>query len=424
MADNEKGHGRARLEEILMNGLADRRPSVPVVPRRLAVQARRHMSEEAWAYIAGSAGRESTARANRQAFDHWRVLPRMLSGITQRDLSLELFGQRLPAPILLAPIGVLEMVHSGADREVAEAAAAEGVPMIFSSQASVPMEECAAVMGDSPRWFQLYWGTSDEVAQSFVRRAEDCGCNAVVLTLDTTVLGWRPRDLDLASLPFLRGQGLAQYTSDPVFLKALGEPMERGMKPPRVGTSAISTLISQKRKYPGTLGEKLSGLPRAAVQRFFQTFSRLDLVWSDIARLKEMTDLPVLVKGVQAAADARLAVDNGADGIVVSNHGGRQVDGAVGSLDVLPGIVETVDGAVPVLFDSGIRCGADIFKALALGATAVCVGRPYVYGLTLGGAEGTGEVIRNLVAELDNMMALCGVGSLADLNQDFLLPAP
>ncbi|GAA1423508.1 hypothetical protein GCM10009662_83570 [Catellatospora coxensis] len=306
------------------------------------------------------------------------------------------------------------------------AAPAEGVPYILSTQASRPMEQCAAAMGDAPRWFQLYWSKSEELVASFLRRAEAAGCEALVVTLDTTVLGWRVRDLDLGSLPFSQGQGIAQYTSDPVFLRLAAERAEQpktGPKP-KVTAAAVRSLLSIARTHPGPTGRNLrSPLPRAAVETFLDIFSRQDLTWGDLARLRTMTRLPILLKGLQHADDARRALDAGVDGVIVSNHGGRQVDGAIGSLDALPGIVEAVGGRVPVLFDSGVRGGADVFKALALGARAVCVGRPYFYGLALAGADGVRQVLQNLRAELDLTMALTGCASLADVTPELLASA-
>jgi lactate 2-monooxygenase len=380
------------------------------------------MSPEAYAYMAGGAGTESTMRENRQAFDRWRIVPRVLRDVSRRDLRVSLFGRELPTPLLLAPIGVLEMAHPDADLAVARAAAAEGIPMIFSSQASVPMERCAAAMGDAPRWFQLYWSRSDRLVASFVQRAENCGCEAIVLTLDTTMLGWRARDLDLAYLPFLRGKGIAQYTSDPVFLAELDEPLDAApAEKAAVNLSSLRALAQMIRRHPGSLRSKLrSGEPRKAVQRFVATYSRPSLTWDDLSRLRDLTRLPVLLKGVLHPDDAREAVARGVDGIVVSNHGGRQVDGAVGALDALPAVVEAVAGRVPVLFDSGVRGGADVFKALALGAAAVCLGRPYTYGLAIAGEVGVREVIRNLVADFDLTLGLAGCRSLAEVGRDAL----
>ena len=418
--------GRERQAGIFVAGVGGRRPAVPVDPARLEAAARRAMSPEAFAYVAGGAGTESTMAANREAFERRRIVPRMLRDVSVRDTSVELFGARLPSPLLLAPIGVLEMAHPEADLAVARAAAAEGVPMIFSNQASVPMEACARAMGDAPRWFQLYWSRSDDLVASFVRRAEACGCSAVVLTLDTTMLGWRPRDLDLGYLPFLRGMGIAQYTSDPVFRASLAEPLDAPPAgKPAVNLASLRAFAGMVRRYPGAgLGERLrTGAPRAAVQRFVATYSRPSLTWDDLGFLRGLTRLPILLKGILHPEDARMAVERGIDGVIVSNHGGRQVDGAVGALDALPGVVAAVGGRVPVLFDSGIRSGADVFRALALGAAAVCLGRPYAYGLAVAGEAGVRETIRNVAADFDLTMGLAGCASVAGIGPECLARA-
>jgi lactate 2-monooxygenase len=328
-------------------------------------------------------------------------------------------------------------VHRDADLAVARAAAALRVPYIFSNQASVPMETCAAAMGDAPRWFQLYWSKSDELVTSFLRRAEACGCSAIVLTLDTTMLGWRPRDLDLGSLPFMKGQGLAQYTSDPVFLAELkqaplgaaapaeataaGTPPSGDARPP-LNLSTVLTALDQKANFPGGLMKNLvSAGPRAAVQRFMSTYSRPSLQWENLEFLRRHTKLPVVLKGILHPDDARKAIEQGIDGLIVSNHGGRQIDGEIASLDALPAVAEAVNGRIPVLFDSGVRGGADVFKALALGATAVCLGRPYVYGLALAGQRGVEEVIGNVLAEFDLTLGLAGCTSVGDVTRASLV---
>ena len=380
--------------------------------------AREVLSPQAFAYIAGGAGSEATIAANRAAFDRYRLTPRVLRNAESRDLSITLFGRKLSAPILTAPIGVLEMAHADADLAVARAAASLGVPMIFSSQASVAMERCAEAMGDSSRWFQLYWSKSDALVESFVHRAESCGCDAIVLTLDTTMLGWRPRDLDLGSLPFLEGKGIAQYTSDPVFRASLNEPLPDATNAPRAAITfaSIAALIGGARRFPGsTLAALRSGESRRAVQRFIATYSRPSLEWSDLATLRRLTKLPILLKGVLHEDDARRAIDAGMNGVIVSNHGGRQIDRAIAALDALPSIVRAADGRMPVLFDSGIRTGADVAVALALGATAVCVGRPYVYGLAIAGEAGVRDVLTNILAELDLTLGLLGSSSIGDL---------
>ncbi len=417
----QPGKGRERQAEVFLSGARGRSPAVPVDPAALEERARAVLSPESFAYLAGGAGEEQTIRANRKAFEQWRIVPRVLRDVSARDLRVELFGRTLPSPFLLAPVGVLELARAHGDLLVARAAAAEGVPMVFSSQASVAMEECAAAMGESPRWFQLYWSTSNALVGSLVRRAEACGCEAIVLTLDTTMLGWRPRDLDLAYLPFLRGMGIAQYTSDPVFQRLLDEapPVPAAGRPTRAALRTLSQLASA---YPGSFWRNLvSPRPRAAIRLFLDTFSRPSLRWDDLPALRELTDLPLLLKGVLHPDDARLAVERRIDGLIVSNHGGRQVDGAIGSLDALPGIVEAVAGRVPILLDSGVRGGADVFKALSLGAQAVLIGRPYAYGLAIAGEQGAREVIRNLVADFDLTMALAGCASVGELTSERLI---
>lgn len=419
------GIGRERQFEIYVGGARGAYPSVPVADRRLEAVARRSMSPEGYAYVAGGAGNEETIRENRAAFERWRIVPRMLRDVSVRDTTLEVLGMRLPSPFVLCPIGVLEMAHRDADVAVGRAAATEGIPYVFSNQASRPMEEVAAAMGDAPRCFQLYWSTSDDLVHSLVGRAERCGCSAIVLTLDTTMLGWRIRDLDLAYLPFLRGKGIAQYTSDPVFLDALQETLRQEAPPSgRVTLSAIGTLLAQADAFPTPrLAALRSGLARAAVRRFVETYSRPSLSWDDLAFLRERTRLPILLKGILHPADATAAIEHGMDGLVVSNHGGRQVDGAIATMDALPPILDAVADRVPVILDSGVRSGADIFRALALGATAVGLGRPYVWGLAAGGEEGVREVIRNYRADFDLTLGLAGLASARDIGREHVTRA-
>jgi lactate 2-monooxygenase len=370
--------GTLRQGEIYIAGMMDgQKPVVPTRQAALEAQARTVMSEQAFAYVAGGAGREATMAANLAAFDRRPIVPRMLRNVGERDLSKRLFGRTLAAPILAAPIGVQELVHEEADLATARACAGAGVPLIISNQASHPMEAIAAAMGDAPRWFQLYWGKSDALVASLVRRAEACGCAAIVVTLDTALLGWRTRDLDLGYLPFLEGKGIAQYTSDPVFQAMLG-----GGNPSLV---------------------------------FMATYSNPTVTWERLAFLRAQTRLPILLKGINHADDAKLAIAHGMDGIIVSNHGGRQVDGAAAALDSLEGVASAVAGRVPVLFDSGVRGGADVFKALALGAAAVCIGRPYVYGLAIAGQAGVAGVLADMIAELDLTMGLTGCASVSDI---------
>lgn len=420
---DERDAAPERQREIYLDGAAGLRPKVPVHPGRLEEAAAEAMSEEAYAYVAGGAGLEQTMAANRAAFGRWRIVPRMLRDVSSRDLTVDLFGRRQP-PLYVCPIGVLSLAHRRADVAVARAAARCGVPMVFSNQASASMEECARAMDEvapgATRWFQLYWSRSDDLVASFASRAEACGCSAIVITLDTTMLGWRTRDLDLAWLPFLRGMGLAQYLTDPVFQRLVEEAADE--PPRRVNLASIALLLELTRRHPGAFLENLrSKRPLRAVRQFISLYSRSSLRWEDLAFLRERTRLPILLKGILSPEDAALAVEHGLDGIIVSNHGGRQVDGAVAALDALPGVVDRVAGRVPVLFDSGVRTGADALKALALGAAAVGVGRPYVYGLALAGEEGVAEVLRNMGADLELTMGLAGCRSLSDVGRDMLV---
>lgn len=420
--------GRTAQSAIYSAGVFGRRPVVPTSPDALADAARRRMTRTGWAYVAGGAGAQRTVAANREAFGRYRTVPRQMVDVGERSLATTLLGRELPAPVLFGPVGALELAvqHQRGGRaaaprhaEPALAAAARdlGLPVVISSQASTPMEDTAAALGDSPRWFQLYWSADDAVAESFVRRAEASGCEAIVVTLDTHVLGWRTHDLDLGYLPFARAEGIAQYLSDPAFQALVAERVARTPDPaapaPRPTLAAVRALLSMARHHPGPTWRNLTGpYARAAVETFLDVFSRSTLTWADLAWLRERTSLPILVKGIQHPDDARAALDHGADGVVVSNHGGRQVDNAVAALDTLAPVADAVrahTGTAPVLFDSGIRSGADVFTALALGADAVLLGRPWVHGLAIAGADGVRAVATHVLAELDLTMALAGV---------------
>ena len=347
--------------------------------------AEQKLDAGAFGYIAGGAGAETTLRANVDAFGRWRIRPRMLTGNVTRDISVDVLGLRSPAPFLLAPVGVLSIAHEEAEVGVARAAAASGVPMILSSAATHSMEDVAAT--NAPRWFQLYWVNDRDICASFVRRAEAAGYSAIVVTLDTLTLGWRPRDLRQGYLPFIRGEGCGQYFSDPVFLSRLERTPEEDL------LTAAATMLA--------------------------TFPNLGLVWDDLDWLRGQTTLPILVKGVLTADDAERALQHGVDGLVVSNHGGRQVDGAVAALDALIEIRDALPEAV-VLMDGGIRCAADVLKAVALGADAVLLGRPYAYALAVGGQRGVEELLQNLMAEIDLNLALAGATSIRDLDRTWL----
>lgn len=416
--DRALGPGRATQSAVYRAGVSGREPRIPVRWDALVARAERAMSAEAWAYVHGSAGLETTAEANAAAFDDWRIVPRVLRDVTGRDLSVELFGHRYPTPLLAAPVGVLELVDDDADLAIARAAASLGIPAVLSTQASVPMERVAAEGGGGPLWYQLYWSSDDDLVESLVRRAEAIGVHALQVTLDTQQLGWRPRDLDRAFLPFIRGMGIAQYTSDPVF-RALVDARIAGRRdgtipPPakvRVTPSAVRTLLGLKRRK----------VRREDGELFLEVFTRQGLQWSDLGFLRERTKLPILLKGIQHPDDARRARDVGVDGVVVSNHAGRQIDGAIGSLEALPGVVDALGGTMPVLFDSGVRGGSDVLRALALGATAVQVGRPWVYGMAIAGEEGAREALRNILAEFDLALGLSGHRTIADLSPEVLV---
>lgn len=416
-------NARAVQGAIYADGAYGRLPRVPVEPDLLAAKAEKHLTPEAWWYVAGSAGQQRTAKANTAAFDRYPIVPRMLRDVKNRSLGVELFGHSYSSPLLFAPIGVLEMAHPQAERAVGRAAKALNIPMVLSTQGSTPMEVTSAELGESPMWYQLYWSNNDDFARSLVQRAEKCGAHAIVVTLDTHCMGWRVKDLDLGFLPFARGMGIAQYTSDPVFTDLVNDRIKNKVasalpkQSPTLG--AIWTLASIIGHYPGRLVDKLfSGQPRAAVDTFLDTFPCPSLTWADIAKLRAWTTLPIVLKGIQHPDDALLALEHGVDGISVSNHGGRQVDGAIASLDALDAIARVVKGKVPIIFDSGIRSGADVFKALALGADAVMVGRPWLFGLAIDGADGAKAVMERILAELDFTMSLSGVSSVKAIGRE------
>jgi lactate 2-monooxygenase len=360
----------------------------PVGADEWEARASEQLDAGPYGYIAGGAGSESTLRANRDAFERRRLRPRMLAAHTERDISVEVLGTRSPYPFLLAPVGVLSIAHADGELAPARAAAAARVPFVLSTAASHSIEEIAETMGDAPRWFQLYWVSNRDVVASLVRRAEAAAYSAIVVTLDTLILGWRPRDLRNAYLPFRQGEGIAQFTSDPAFRQLLPVAPEQD--------------------------------PLVAAATMLSMFPNLGLRWDDLSYLRELTSLPILVKGVLTAEDAVRALTAGVDGMVVSNHGGRQVDGAVAALDALIEVRAAVGPEATVLVDGGVRGGADVVKAMALGANAVLVGRPYVYALAVGGEPGVAALIEQLAAETDLTLALLGAGSIAEVDSSWI----
>lgn len=381
-------HGDWQLG-IYLGGLTGVVPDLPMSYPELETAARDVMSPQLYSYVSGGAGDEHTQRSNVTAFERWGLMPRILRGAAQRDLSVELFGQRLDTPLMLAPVGVIGLCDPDGhgDLSTARASAATGVPMIASTLMEDPLEDVAAALGDTPGWFQLYPPSDREVCESFVRRAEAAGYAALVVTLDTLTLGWRPRDLSIASFPQLKGLCLANYFTDPVFRSRLDRPPEEDVE--------------------------------AATGLWALTFGNPGMTWDDLDWIRSLTDLPLLVKGVLDPEDARRAIDHGVDGLYCSNHGGRQANGGLPALDCLPDVVAAA-GDAPVVFDSGVRSGAQVVKALALGATAVGVGRPYAYGLAVGGQAGIEHVLRCLLAETDLIMAVDGYGAVADLSPEAL----
>lgn len=374
--------------EIYFQGLSGVLPKLPMSFAELEAKAQAAMSPSMWSYVAGGAGDERTQRVNATAFENWGLMPRMFVGAAERDLTVDFLGLSLPSPVMMAPVGVIGLCAQDGhgDLATARAAARTGVPMIASTMTADPMEAVAAELGDTPGFFQLYTPKDRDVAASFVQRAEAAGFKGIVVTLDTWIPGWRPRDLSTSNFPFLRGHCLANYTTDPVFLDSLAQPPEENMQ--------------------------------AAIMQWISIFGN-PLTWDDLPWLRSLTSLPLLLKGICHPDDVRRAKDGGVDAIYCSNHGGRQANGGIPAVDCLPGVVEAADG-MPVLFDSGIRSGADIVKAIALGASTVAIGRPYTYGLALGGEDGIVHVLRSLLAEADLTMAVDGYRALKELTPDAL----
>jgi len=372
-----------------LRGLGGERPQHPVSLAELAREAQRVADPQAMDYVAGGAGSEDTLRANEAAFRRWRIVPRMLRDVASRDLSVTVLGTELPAPLGLAPVGVQSIVHPDGELATARAAAAVGLPLAVSTMSTIPLEEIAAAGPGAPKWFQLYWPTDRDLAASFLARAEAAGYRAIIVTLDTFLPGWKPRDLQRGWQPFLQGVGIANSFADPVFRARLDKPPEED--------------------------------PQAAIGHFVGVFTNPRLTWEDLEFLRSRTTLPIALKGILHPDDARAAREHGMDAIVVSNHGGRQIDGSIASLDALPAIVDAVGRELEVLLDSGVRSGADVVKALALGADAVLIGRPYVWGLAVGGEAGVLAVLRGLLAELDLTIGLSGHAGPGQLHAGMLV---
>ncbi|SDZ63439.1 FMN-dependent dehydrogenase, includes L-lactate dehydrogenase and type II isopentenyl diphosphate isomerase [Evansella caseinilytica] len=360
---------------------ADDRPIIRIEDwEALAEQT---LPKGAFDYVHSGAGAEETLRKNERAFQQWDLLPKILTNVENVNLGINLLNRQLPTPLLLAPVGFQTVVHPEGELASARSAAGLGIPYITSTVSSFSLEDISAVMENVPRYFQLYWPNDEEVAASFVTRAEAAGYDAIVLTVDTALLGWREKDLQNRYFPMQTGAGTANFVTDPVFQQKYNP----------------SGLLTQ---------EELT----AEIKKILLNQS---LTWEKIAWLRQQTSLPILLKGIIHTEDGKKAVAYGADGIIVSNHGGRQLDGVRSSLNALPFISKEIQGEIPILFDSGIRRGPDILKAIALGADAVIIGRPYVYGLTLGQA-GVTAVLTNLLHDLETSLALTGTASLSDID--------
>jgi isopentenyl-diphosphate delta-isomerase len=383
---SESNRGTDRLVEVFMEGMAGVTPDVPPSYEALEAAALEAMDDRAYGYVAGGAGGERTIDNNRDAFADWHLWPRVLRDSAERDLSTSLLDTDCSVPVLLAPIGVQSIIHDEGERGTARGAAARDVPMVVSSAASHTLEDLAEALGDTPGWFQLYWSADDDVARSFVRRAEAAGYEALVVTVDNNALGWRERDVTDGYLPFLDGDGVANYFADDAFRDLLDEPPEDA--------------------------------ELAAIRTFIDVFGDPSLTFDDLEWLCSFADIPVVVKGVVHPGDAREAVDRGADAVWVSTHGGRQVDNAVPALDALPGVAASIPNDVPIVFDSGVRRGADALIALALGADAVGLGRPYAYGLAVDGADGVAAVLKNLLADLDLTLGLIGYDDVEAVDRE------
>jgi lactate 2-monooxygenase len=403
-----------------------RQPKYSTKPSQWEAAARANIPNPNFLYVFGAASSESTHRANISAFDRYRLRPWMLVQATRRDMSVQLFGQTYRSPLLVAPIGVQEIVHPDAEEATARACAAVKVPMILSTAATRSIEQVAKANGDGDRWYQLYWPKpqAEEFTASLLGRAKANGFKVLVVTLDTFMIGWRPSDLDESYLPFVWGQGCQIGFSDPVFQRMYEEEQAKDTRSVSEKVSEIWQIL----KRPGTIGGTAKVLTHASIMKKAMFFTSLVASghyrdWKDLQTLRKYWDGPIVLKGIQTVEDAHRAIDHGMDGIIVSNHGGRQLDGAISSLDALAeiGADERIKSSnLTILFDSGIRTGSDVLKALALGAKAVLVGRPYVYGLAMGGEEGVKHVLNCMLADTDSSLANLGKKSIAEISRDDL----
>lgn len=418
MATNAQKDVLAYEQSVFKAGLHSSRPAFTFHSDQWEPQAQRVLSAPSWGYVHGNAGAGSTYEKNLKAFQRWSIVPRRLVSSRRNEAGEEIFadtkttvlGQQLPFPVAIAPIGVQKIFNSEGENAAARAAASLKIPYILSTASSTSIEDVARANGEhSPRWFQLYWPSreNDDITISMLQRAKMSGYTTLFVTLDTYVLGWRASDLDNGYNPFIRPDrmGVEIGMTDPVFREKFKKKHHYG----------IDDCDAHDHHQTGR------DLGPAAQEWAKIVFPGHSHTWEDIAFLKENWEGPIVLKGIQSVGDARKCVEVGVQGLVVSNHGGRQQDGGVSSLAMLPKIAAEVGNKVDVFFDSGVRCGADIMKALALGAKCVLLGRPYLYGLAIGGEEGVRHVLRAMCGDLTKNMHLAGLRGIDEVTRDILV---
>ncbi|KAA9028572.1 alpha-hydroxy-acid oxidizing protein [Niallia endozanthoxylica] len=368
--------------DLLMKNMS-KEQDFPLTFEEWEQQAAENMLPGGFGYASTGAGRGETEKRNAEAFSKWAIVPRILQDVSTVDMSVKLFGRSYKTPFFLAPIGVQVLAYEEAERATAKAAAVMEIPLIVSTVSTCSLEEIAEAVPSAPKWFQLYFSSvHPELSYSMVERAEKSGYEAIVITVDTVMAGWREQDIRSGFSPLALGYGKGNYVNDPVFMKSL---------PNHDQESVIASI--------------------------FENIQHPNLTWKDIAEVKKRTSLPVLIKGILHPEDAKIAVEYGVDGIIVSNHGGRQLDGVIASIDALPEIVEAVKGQIPILLDSGVRRGIDAVKALALGAAGVLIGRPFLYGLAAAGQKGVEKVLERFIQETEVSLALSGMADLKQISK-------
>ncbi|OSC98028.1 FMN-dependent alpha-hydroxy acid dehydrogenase [Trametes coccinea BRFM310] len=423
-ADAPKSYGSApgRWSGYMRELFASRRPPPlgSVDPDKIEAAAREKLKDSpgSFTFVFGNAGSGETYRNNRAAFGKWQIVPRMLRDVTHRTIETTLFGVTHPSPLIIAPLGVQGILHADGELATARAAAKLEIPMVLSGASSRSMEAVAKANESGTRWFQLYWPINDEITLSLLSRAKNNGYSALVVTLDTMAIGWRPYDIDSSFLPFLHSVGNQVALSDPAFMKAQGlEPnaaddlTEFPYDPAKV--DELNAKGDEKTRRSVTLA---AAWGQQAVNGMFRS-------WEHLKFLRQNWEGPLILKGILSPEDAELAIDNAADGIIVSNHGGRQVDGSISSLLALERIMQSpkvkaaqASGKLTVLFDSGIRSGADMFRAIALGAQGILLGRTYAYALAIAGQEGVEAYIKTILADFELTLGLSGFRNISEIH--------